>query len=164
MFNGGMDNNQKEVSMRPFQTRPYMLNHEEGQFLRSLGTQVSIKATSEQTGGALNLLEVLCPQDYATPLHIHYTEDVTVYVLEGALTFFWGSHRKNAAAGSFFFQPRGTPHGFCVVGSAPARILYITIPAGFDQFILDHGLTTPGSEPEADAARYKIEILGPLPG
>jgi quercetin dioxygenase-like cupin family protein len=149
--------------MRPLQTKPYMLNNEEGQFLQSLGALVSIKATSEQTGGVFNLFEVCCPPGYATPLHIHYTEDVAVYVLESTLIFFWGSEKKEAVAGSYFFQPRGTPHGFCVEGNTPARILYMTVPAGFDRFVLKHKLPNPESEPEADAARYKIEILGPLP-
>ena len=149
--------------MRSLQTRPYMLDHEKGHCLQSLGTRVSIKATSEQTGGVLNLFEVFCPSGYTTPLHIHYIEDVAVYVLEGTLTFFWGSEKKEAPAGSFFYQPRGTPHGFCVEGPAPARILYMTIPAGFDRFVLEHEQTAPGSAPEEDAAQYKIEILGPLP-
>ena len=149
--------------MRPLQTRPYMLNNEEGQFLQALGALVSIKATSEQTSGLFNQFEVSCPPDYDTPLLIHYTEDVAVYILEGTLTFFWGSERKGAVSGSYFYQPRGTPHGFRVDGIAPARILYMTMPAGFDRFILEHKLPTSESEPEADAARYKIEILGPLP-
>jgi len=150
--------------MRPFQTKPYMLNNEEGQFLQSLGTLVFVMATSEQTGGVFNLFEVSCPPDYDTPLHIHYAEDVVVYVLEGALTFFWGSEKKEAVAGSYFFQPRGTPHGFRVEGGTPARILYMTIPAGFDRFVMDQKLPAPKSEPEIEAARYKIEILGPLTG
>jgi quercetin dioxygenase-like cupin family protein len=140
-----------------------MLNNEEGQFLQSLGTLVSIKATSEQTGGMFNLFEVSCPPDYATPLLIHYTEDVAVYVLDGTLTFFWGDEKKKAVASSFFYQPRGTPHGFRIEGGAPARILYMTVPAGFDRFVLEHQLPNLESEREADAARYKIEILGPLP-
>jgi quercetin dioxygenase-like cupin family protein len=151
------------MTMRSLQTKPYMLNHEEGQFLQSLGALVSIKATSEQTGAVFNLFEVSCPPDYVTPLLIHYTEDVAVYVLEGALTFFWGSEKKEAASGSYLYQPRGIPHGFRVEGDAPARILYMTIPAGFDQFVLEHKLPTPECETEVDAARYKIEILGPLP-
>jgi len=149
--------------MRSLKTKPYMLDNQEGQCLQSLGTGVSIKATTEQTGGVFNLFEVSCPPDYTTPLHIHYTEDVAVYVLEGTLTFFLGGEKKEAVAGSFFYQPRCTPHGFRVEGSAPVRILYMTIPAGFDQFVLEHELPTPESEPEVDAARYKIEILGPLP-
>jgi quercetin dioxygenase-like cupin family protein len=149
--------------MSVLQTKPYMLNNEEGQFLQSLGALVSIKATSEQTGSVFNLFEVSCPPDYATPLHIHYTEDVAVYILAGALIFFWGSEKKAAVAGSFFYQPRGTPHGFRVAGNTPALILYMTVPAGFDRFVLEHDLPEPKSEPETAAARYKIEILGPLP-
>jgi quercetin dioxygenase-like cupin family protein len=149
--------------MRSLQTKPYMLESEEGQLLQSLGASVSIKATSEQTDGVFNLFEASCPPDYATPLHIHYTEDVAVYVLEGALTFFWGSDKKEARVGSYFYQPRGTPHGFCVKGATPARILYMTMPAGFDRFVIEHKLPETKYEPEADAARYKIEILGPLP-
>jgi len=150
--------------MRSLQTKPYMLNNEEGQCLQSLGTMISMKATSEQTAGVFNLFEVSCPPDYATPLHIHYTEDVAVYILEGALTFFLGREKNEAVAGSFLYQPRGTPHGFRVKGGSPVRILYMTIPAGFDRFVLEQELLDPksGGE-EEEAARYKIEILGPLP-
>jgi len=140
-----------------------MLKNEDGQCLQSLGTVITIKATSEQTGGLFNLFEVSCPSHYATPLLIHYNEDVTVYILEGTLTCFWGSEKMEAVAGSLFYQPRGIPHGFRVVGGTSARILYMTVPAGFDRFILEHELWTSESKPEADAARYKIEILGPLP-
>jgi quercetin dioxygenase-like cupin family protein len=149
--------------MRHLQTKPYMLTHEEGYCLHALGTFVSIMATSEQTGGAFNLFEVSCPPDYMTPLHIHYTEDIAVYVLEGRLTLFVGKEKKEAVAGSFYYQPRYTPHGFRVEGSTPARILYMTIPAGFDRFVLEQELPIPASDKEANAARYKIEILGPLP-
>jgi len=149
--------------MEPFQTKPYLLNYEEGQSLQSLGVLVCVKATSEQTGGVFNLFEVSCSAGYATSLHIHYSEDVVVYVLEGKLTFIWGSEKKEAVAGSYFYQPRGIPHGFRVEGGAPARILYMTIPAGFDRFVIEQELPFPKSEPETEAARYKIETLGPLP-
>ena len=148
--------------MRSFQTKPYKLDHEEGQLLDTLGALVYIKATSEQTGGAFNLFEVTCPSGYATPLQIHYAEDVAIYVLDGGLTFFWGNEKKAGVAGSFFYQPRGTPHGFRVESGTPARILYMTMPAGFDRFVAEHEEACQQSEPEIDAARYKIEILGPL--
>jgi quercetin dioxygenase-like cupin family protein len=119
------------------QTKPYALLCNEGQRLQSLGALISVKATSNQTGGVFNLFDVACPPGFATPLHIHYAEDVAVYVLEGALIFFWGSERKEALAGSYFYQPRGTPHGIRVEGNIPARILYMTIPAGFDCFMFE---------------------------
>ncbi len=143
-------------------TKPYALHSDEGQKLQSLGALISVKATSLQTSGAFNLFEVACPPGFATPLHIHYAEDVAVYVLEGTLIFFWGSEMREAAAGSYFFQPRGTPHGFCVTGGKSARILYMTIPAGFDHFVMEQELSAPKCDAEIDAARYKIEILGAL--
>jgi quercetin dioxygenase-like cupin family protein len=149
--------------MRPLQTTPYMLNNEEGQFLRSLGALVSVKATSEQTGGMFNLFEVTCPPGYATALHIHYAEDVAVYVLEGALTCFWGTEPKAAVPGTYFYQPRGIPHGFRVAGRTPARMLCLTFPAGLDRFVIEQEQLAPNAEPGTAAARYQIEILGPLP-
>ena len=150
--------------MRSPQTKPYVLDNGEGQHLQPLGTLATIKATTEQTDGLFNLFEVTCPPEYTTLLHIHYAEDVAVYVLEGTLTFFLGTERKEVAAGSFFYEPQGTPHGFRVEGREPARILYMTIPAGFDRFLIEQDQL--GHNPEHGeeaAARYKIEILGPLP-
>lgn len=150
--------------MRSLQTKPYFLDNEEGQCHHSLGTLIFIKASSEQTAGMFNLFEVSCPSDYTTPLHIHYSEDVAVYVLEGTLTFFLSREKKEAVAGTFFYQPRYSPHGFRVVGGTPARILYMTIPAGFDQFVLEQELLDLKSkQEEEEAARFMIEILGPLP-
>lgn len=150
--------------MASLQTKPYVLRCKQGQRIQSKGTLVFVKASLEQTGGAFNLFEVFCLPGYTTPLHIHYAEDVAVYVLKGALTFFWGSEKKESAvAGSYFFQPRGTPHGFRVESGTPARILYMTFPAGLDRFAVEQELLIPNLESVTGAAQYKIEILGPLP-
>jgi len=138
------------------------LQGEGGPRVQSLGVQVSVRASTEQTGGAFNLFDVVCPKDFATPLHIHYAEDVAVLVLEGELECIWGDERGRACPGSCFFQPRGTPHGFRVEGTVPARILYMTLPGGFDRFVLESAFLTRNLEATA-AARHKIEILGPLP-
>jgi quercetin dioxygenase-like cupin family protein len=154
MFNVGM----KKTSL---QSKPYMLNDGE-QRIESLGALVSIMASADQTGGAFNLFDILLPRGYETPLHIHYAEDVAIHVLEGALDIFWGAEKKKAEVGSFFFQPRGTPHGFRVTGITPARILYLTFPAGFDEFVVER--SKPVIDVEAvSEAHYKIEVLGSLP-
>ena len=145
------------------QTKPYAFQRGEGQNLQLAGAQAFVKATSEQTGGAFNLFDVSCPPGYATALHIHYAEDVAIYVREGVLTIFWGEEKRTAVAGAYFFQPRGIPHGFRVEGETPARILYMTFPAGLDRFVAEQELLIPDCEPVTTAARYQIEILGPLP-
>jgi quercetin dioxygenase-like cupin family protein len=149
--------------MQSLQINPYMLECDEGQRLETWGARVVVKAGTEETGGVFNLLEVTGPGGFATPLHIHYAEDVAVYVLEGSLTIYWGDERKEASAGSYFFQPRGTPHGFRVMGDSRARVLYLTVPAGFDRFVVASGSSGDNCEPMTTAACYKIEILGPLP-
>ncbi len=45
-----------------------------------------VKATGEQTGGRLSLVEHLVPAGSASPLHVHHTEDESFYVIEGHLT------------------------------------------------------------------------------
>jgi quercetin dioxygenase-like cupin family protein len=154
LFNAGM----KRTSL---QTKPYMLNEKQG--FKSLGARVSILAGTEQTGSTFNLFDARFPAGYETPLHIHYAEDVAIQLLEGTLDIFWGDEKKEARAGSFFFQPRGTPHGFRVTGTGAARLFYMTIPAGFDGFVIEHSQPRKGSELMVSAAHYKIEVLGSLP-
>jgi quercetin dioxygenase-like cupin family protein len=152
------------MTTKTFMHIPYALAHDEGERVYVFGAlRVVVKADSQQTGGAFNLFEVTCPPDFVTSLDIHYAEDVAVYVLEGTLTFFWGSEEQQAAAGSYFYQPRGIPHGFRVEGSTPARILYLTVPGGLDGFLAAQGTLFPHcSECVTAAARHKIEILGAL--
>jgi quercetin dioxygenase-like cupin family protein len=145
------------------QITPYALQRGEGQLVQAERMQAFVKATSEQSAGAFNVFVVSCLPGYATALHIHYAEDVAIFVLEGTLTIFWGDEQRTAVAGSYFFQPRGIPHGFRVEGATPAQLLYMTFPAGLDRFVTEQELLIPGSELITTAARYQIEILGPLP-
>lgn len=144
------------------QIKPYMRNGSEPRF-KSLGALVSLQASAEQTGGAFNLFDVLLPAGYETPLHIHYAEDVTIHVLEGMLDVFWGNERKQAEAGSLFFQPRGLPHGFRVISGTPARVSYLTVPAGFDTFVIARSKPVSELEVTTLEAHHNLEILGPLP-
>ena len=147
--------------MQSLQINPYTLECDEGQRLEAWGVKVIVKAGTVETGGTFNLLEVSGPNGFATPLHIHYAEDVAVYVLEGSLTVYWGDQMQEATVGSYFFQPRGTPHGFRV--TRDAHVLYLTVPAGFDTFVSAASKYSGDCELMTAAARHKIEILGPLP-
>ena len=156
-------------------TQPYALASEEGQAVWFLGTLVIMKATGQQTGGAFGLIDNLMPGGFASPYHMHRNEDESFYVVEGEMTFYVGEERVKAEPGAFVYGPRGVPHGFEVNGTAPARILLQNYPAGFERFPVEVGepaeeLTIPPAEPPdmerlmAIAAKYDIEILGPLPG
>jgi len=150
------------------------LGREEGQAFWFLNTLSFVKATAEQTGNAFGLVEQLAPVGPASPYHVHSAEDETFYVLEGKLEFVSGERRVTGGPGSYVFLPRRIPHGFSVIGTSPARFLVLVTPGGFEGFVIEMGqpastLTLPPpSEPDMEkliplAAKYGIEILGPLP-
>ena len=116
----------------------------------------------------------MAPVGAGSPYHVHRAEEETFYVLDGTLEFISGDARRTGGPGSYVFLPRDIPHGFRVIGTSPARLLILTTPAGFDGFVIEAGepateLTLPPpSAPDmqklvAIAAKYRIEILGPLP-
>ena len=156
-------------------TRPYALAREEGQAVWFLNALLVVKANGGQNGGAFGLIDHLLPAGWASPYHVHRNEEESFYVVEGEMAFYVGDEKVEAGPGAFVYGPRGVPHGFAVEGDAPARVLLLNTPAGFEGFPVEAGrpaeeLTLPPAEPPdlerlaRIAATYDIEILGPLPG
>ncbi len=156
--------------------RPYASHRDEGEKLVFFQSLTWMKATGEQTAGALGLIEHLVPPGAGSPWHVHHSEDESFYVIEGEILFIVGNEQQRITAGpgTFVFGPRDIPHGFTNDGSAPARMLLQVTPAGFEQFVLTQAEPAPDSgfgsagPPDmekllAEAAKYNIEILGPLP-
>jgi quercetin dioxygenase-like cupin family protein len=102
-----------------------------------VGGPLAFLARGAQTGGSLTALENVIPPGQGPPLHLHDGEDESWYVLEGELAFVLGEERHRAPAGSFVFVPRGTPHCFVNVGTAPARVLVLFTPAGMEGFFTE---------------------------
>jgi quercetin dioxygenase-like cupin family protein len=155
-------------------TRLYGLGKNEGQAVWFLNTLTVVKATAKETNGAFGLVEEVAAAGFASPYHVHHAEDETFYLIEGELEFISGGRRLAGGPGFFVFLPRDVPHGFRVVGTSPARFLIFAAPAGFEGFVIEMGepassLTLPApTAPDMErliavAAKYQIEILGPLP-
>jgi quercetin dioxygenase-like cupin family protein len=169
-----MLNAEGEAAIRTFAHEPG-----EGEAWWWFGLLATIKATAEQTGGQYTLVEILAPEGFASPLHVHHSEDEGFWIIEGELTFYVSDQTIKARPGSFLFGPKDVPHAF-TVDSGPAKLLFVLSPAGFEGLIREMGepareLTIP-SQPEeppdeaemermmAIAAKYGGEILGPPPG
>jgi quercetin dioxygenase-like cupin family protein len=156
------------------ESRINALSKGEGPAVWFFNTLAVVKATAKHTANAFALIEQLAPAGLATPYHIHRAEDEAFHVLEGQLEFISGEQRLTGGPGSYVFLPRDVPHGFRVLGASPARFLVLTTPAGFEGFVMEMGqpasaLTLPAPSAldldrlTAVAARYRIEILGPVP-
>jgi len=100
---------------------------------------VDILASGEQTGGSYSVSEVLGAQGFATPLHKHRDLDEGFYIVEGELTVWYGEEVEVLGAGDFLLAPRGVPHTIRNTGSADTRMLVVSTPAGFDDFVRAFG-------------------------
>jgi quercetin dioxygenase-like cupin family protein len=132
-----------------------------------LGLPTILRATRETTNGAFGLVEQVLPPGFASPYHVHHLEDEAFYVLEGEMAFACGNTWTIARPGTYVFGPRNIPHGFKVLGDAPARMLLLCAPGGFEQFVVEMSEPEPAPPDMAKlmevAAQYSIDILGPLP-
>jgi quercetin dioxygenase-like cupin family protein len=132
-----------------------------------LGGSVAYWARSEETAGAVTVLESVVAPGEGPPLHVHVNEDEFIYVLEGRLRVRLEEAVREAPAGSFVFIPKGVPHTWKNAGDGAARFLFGFTPAasGMERFF------ERGAEFEADTwiaegfGRFAddagMELLGP---
>ena len=157
--------------MNTMLTEPYV-NTRNDEFFRFLGSPTLIRSTAETTNGAFGLMEHWeMPVGFASPYHTHHREDEAFYVLEGEMAFVCGDKWLKGGPGTYVFGPREIAHGFKVIGDQPARMLLMCAPGGFEKFVQELGqpASTPPGPPDfaklaAVAAKYEIELHGPLPG
>jgi mannose-6-phosphate isomerase-like protein (cupin superfamily) len=99
------------------------------------GLGVVFKLFGTDTSGRFAIVEhPLAPGTLAAPPHTHEREDEVSYVLEGEMTAEIGDQVIHAPAGTLVYKPKGVPHTFWNQASAPARILEIISPGGFERY------------------------------
>jgi quercetin dioxygenase-like cupin family protein len=137
--------------------------------------RVQIKAGGAETRGSFSQVETIDPRGTATPLHVHYNEEETFYVLQGEVSLFVEGARHDLSAGGYALVPRGLQHGY-LVRSEVARMLVTFSPARFEDVFADYGVPVrEGDAPPDEAvfppvdemirafAGYGCAIVGPPP-
>ncbi len=141
----------------------------DGEQLWFLGTLARMKLEGRDTGGRFALWEGVLPHGAAPPLHSH-PQDETFFVIEGALTAWlvepeltedqdWiSSCARSCGPGAVIFAPGGAPHTFRVE-SDTARMLFLSTPAGIDEYVraLAEPAQWPWLPPPADGPRVPPE-------
>lgn len=134
----------------------------------------TMKATSEETGGAFILVENRMTKGKTTPLHTHPKQDETLIVLEGEILVYAEGREHRVGPRGVAVAPRGAPHAFMVT-SESALILTLQTPGSGEAFYRDASEpstedTDAGRPPDLDRLRAAaerhpdiIEILGPPP-
>jgi uncharacterized cupin superfamily protein len=74
------------------------------------------------------------PRALAAPMHRHHREDEYSLVLEGSIGALLGDAVVIGNPGDLIFKPREQWDMFWNAGDAPARVLEIISPAGFENY------------------------------
>lgn len=146
---------------------PMVSSLEADQMKWFFGGKTWLRATADSTSGAYGMIEQVGAPGIGSPYHVHHNEDESFYVIEGSVRFVSGDQSWIGGPGSLVFLPRDVPHGFEVYGETEARFLLWTNPGGFEAFVQEFWEDAP-APPDMEkimeaAARYGLEILGPLP-
>jgi mannose-6-phosphate isomerase-like protein (cupin superfamily) len=135
--------------------------------------EITILATSAQTGGALFAVEVrMLPGGGPPVMHRHAPGEV-YYVREGEFTFYVGDaagvRRVTATAGDVVPLAGGTPHTIRNESAADAVAFVVHAPgAPMEGFCRGAAALATDGSPSMDAvlaiaAQHGIELLGPVP-
>lgn len=149
------------------ETSAIVLRPGEGRTIDLGNFLMSVKADSENTGGAFTLLEASEPPNFGPPMHIHHNAAEAFYVLDGEYIMFVDQTEFRCPAGSFVYIPAGAIHGFRV-GSVPSKKLNLYVPQAMIGYFDDLAAAiSAGNVDEAHlgeiAERYGMEVLGPVP-
>ena len=126
---------------------------------------LDLRIVSSATAGEMAVWETIVAPEAGPPLHVHYAEDETFYILAGIFSITLGDRSIVASPGATMFLPRGIPHTFRNIGGTVGRILCMATPGGFEEFFLEVERTG-ASEPAEIAAiarKYHLEFVEPRP-
>ena len=113
-----------------------LLRPGEGRSFGTAGTSVVLKAGVDDTNGGWTLFEYVAPPNFpGPPPHWHKTYDEGFYVLEGTIRFELNGEEQDVGAGSFAHVPPGVVHRFSNPTDEPARMLGLTVPGGFENYL-----------------------------
>jgi quercetin dioxygenase-like cupin family protein len=124
---------------------------------------VLLAGSDETAGRVAFVLHPLAPRALGSPLHTHTREDEWTFVLEGEVGVEIGGETLVARPGDLVLKPRGVPHAFWNAGDAPARMLEVITPSGFEHYFEGLAEVYAATVPDLEAlgrlaARYDLAV------
>jgi quercetin dioxygenase-like cupin family protein len=117
---------------------------------------ITVRVSSEQTGGVMAVLEeTIAPGVLITP-HTHQN-DVWIYVLSGEIGVLVGEETTTAAVGAWALKPRNMLHTMWNAGTEPARIMEMLTPGGTERWFEEVTALDPA---DTDAFRASCDRYG----
>jgi quercetin dioxygenase-like cupin family protein len=144
----------------------------EGQAFWMLGGLYEVLLSSDETNGAVTVMQMTMPAGMGPPPHVHRGVTETVYVVDGTVTYQMDGNRIDGGPGSLCRIPAGTLERFEPTSEVKVVVTYA--PGGIEKFFAEAGEPAqrrelppaPTSPPDLDrlvkiGARHGIEIPRP---
>lgn len=130
------------------------------------GVRFGFILDAEETDGALSIVECVIPPRTLVKPHRHTKEDEFSIIQEGRLGARLGDTELDVGPGDHLVKPRGIPHAIWNPGDAPARLIEILSPGGFERYFEEvepilAGLTGNARSFYELAERYGVEVIDP---
>jgi len=129
-------------------------------------SSTTYKVLTQDTGGALFVLEQSNQKKGGPPRHLHHDVDELFYSLEGEYIVEIGSERFHLKPGDCVLGPREISHAWAFAGGSPGRLLISFAPAGkMEAFFNERenrGIKPGAYTNDASFMRaFGMELLGP---
>jgi mannose-6-phosphate isomerase-like protein (cupin superfamily) len=113
-------------------SEPVVVPPGEGRTIRIGPNEITYKTR----GDSMAVIEYKVGPRFVAPpvLHWHEDTDFTGIVLEGRVEFRFEHSKSEVAAGGILYVPRNTKFAWANPDDAPARVLFIYSPAGFEKY------------------------------
>jgi mannose-6-phosphate isomerase-like protein (cupin superfamily) len=146
------------------QSRAIVVRSDEG---RSYKQGPSLfKAAGEETGGRFDFFEMEIEYLTGPPLHYHFVQDDTFYVLDGVLAVQFDDEVVELGPGDFCSVPPGVPHTFDNIrkDQPPVKVINLMTPAGYEGVFAANENLDEGADPavrDQINADHEVKFIGP---
>jgi len=143
----------------------------EGMAFWLLGGLYEVLVSSDQSHGAVTIMQLTMPAGFGPPPHTHDGAE-TVFIVEGTVTYHVGGEMIDAGPGALFHIPAGTLEWF--EPTSTVKVLATYSPGGIEQFFAEVGEPalrreippTPTTPPDVESlvaagARFGLHIEPP---
>jgi mannose-6-phosphate isomerase-like protein (cupin superfamily) len=108
---------------------------EQAQPIKPFGLDMKVLLTTDATGGATSVIMAWHKPGEGPPAHVHFSQDETLFILEGAYEVTVDNQTATVGPGAVVFIPRTTVHRFTSVGDKTGAMLGWSLPGGQDHYL-----------------------------
>ena len=129
------------------------------------GRDLVFKVTGDDNEGAFDFFTVDVAPKSGPPLHVHHTQEETLYVLKGRYKVQVGDEVFRCDVGGFVYMPKQVPHAFFNLTDEAGQVIVVYTPGGGQKFYEEFGPVARSGADRATLAalfaKHDMQLLGP---